>query len=111
MIWLRRHWRWLLLVFVVLTGAGLYYVLHLLGKQREAAKLQAELIIFKAQIKVTGLKSDQKARQIELIQNREMAQVISKEIVEAKKLAVAAVKQVDGMTDLEISQEFSKLGF
>lgn len=111
MSWIRRNWR-LCLVFLV-TGLAmiLLLILYIIGKKNDAQKLKAELALLKAANKAKGLEADRKARHKEIENNKELADKLDKEILEAKKKAVAIVKNTSNLSAAGIISEFKRLGY
>jgi hypothetical protein len=101
----------LLAVGVGTIGLFVLLVLWIARKHREAERLRAQLAIMKATAKVAGLEADKKTRKVELRVNKKASEALGREITEAKKEAIAAVKEVEGMSDVEVAMEFKKLGF
>jgi hypothetical protein len=111
MSWWRRHWRWMLALLLSGLTAIVVLVLLLVRKTRQAEDLKTKLQLQQTAAKVKGLEADKKARQYELVANRTKAREIEDEIVAAKKATVAVVKEVEKMDDLQILDEFKKLGY
>ena len=109
--WWHRHWRWAIAALAIVSGGILVLILYATKKSAEAAQLRADLVLMNAKLKVDGLEADKRSRIKSLQANKEEAQKVSAEIIEAKKKAVALVKAVDGMTNTEVVMEFKTLGY
>jgi hypothetical protein len=111
MSWWRKHWRLGLALIIGGLGLAVVVILLIVRKSQEAEKLKSELLLMKTTLKVEGLEADKKARRKKLEANKEEAEALDKEILEAKKEAVAVVKEVDGLTDEQVLEEFQNLGY
>lgn len=111
MSWWRRHWRLALAIAVSTIGLAVLAVLYVLRKDDEVDRLTMELDMFRAGARVDGLKADKAARATELSKNTLAKKSLDNEIATAKRKAVAIVKEVEGMTDIDIAIEFRKLGY
>jgi hypothetical protein len=111
MSWWRRNWRWVLGCGVVGFGILAFIALYLLRKKEEAEQLRAQLALMQASNKVEGLRADRKARKIELMMNAKEAKQLEKEIAAAKRETVAIVKDVEKLSDWEVSEEFRDMGY
>lgn len=111
MSWWRRNWRWFLAVLLSALAAVAVFIYWVVRKQKQVNELQAKLALGRAAAKVQGLEADKKARAGELVKNAEATKKVQAEIAEAKRAAVAVVKDVADMTDLEVALEFRKLGY
>jgi C4-dicarboxylate-specific signal transduction histidine kinase len=111
MRWWRRHWRWLIAGAVAFLGLALVLCLYLARRRAEAERLAAELAFMKAGAKVEGLKAERSVRARRLLSNKKEREALDGEIREAKRVAVAAVKSVEGMSDYDIAAEFKRMGY
>lgn len=111
MSWWRQHWRLGLGLIVTGLSLVLLVILYALRKRAEAQKLLSQLGLMNANLRVAGLEADKAARTKELEKNAEVAAVLDTKILKAKADAVAIVKSVRGMSDVEIAEEFKKLGY
>jgi len=96
---------------VVGLGFVLLIILYIFKKTKEANELKAQLALMQATSKVEGLRADRKARKIELMVNREEAKKLDTDIAKARKDALAIVKDVSEMSDIQIAVELKKLGY
>ena len=111
MSWWRRHWRLLLGGIVVVLGALVGGILWALQRHAEALRLKQTLQIMQAKNAVAGLEADKRARRVELQTMTSERVQLEAAILHAKKQAVAAVKDVKNLTNIEILDEFRKLGY
>jgi hypothetical protein len=111
MSWWRRHWRLILIGVVIALAIIALLTLYVVRRKKEAEELRSELLLLKAGAKVQGLKADKEARQLELMQNAKAKAALDKEITLAKKEAIAILKDVSKMSELDIAMEFKKLGY
>jgi len=109
--WWRQHWRLGLALIVTAVGLFAMLLLYALRKRQEAQKLQVQLGLLNASMRVAGLEADKAARVGELAQNAEAATALDAEIAKAKTDAVAIAQSVKGMSDAEIAEAFKKLGY
>lgn len=108
---LRRNWRWVLSFSIVGAGFLLVGILYALFKRREAEKLRQELAFLRAGARVDGLEADRNARQAEIAHDIKEAARIDTEIRVAKRAAVRAVRDVEGLSDSDVAAAFRRRGF
>lgn len=111
MSWWRRHWRLILVLGVVGLGFVVLLILYILRKNEEAEQLKMELDLIRAGAKVDGLKADKAARVVELAKNDVARKALDAEIIAAKKAAVATVKAVEDMSNVDVAVEYRNLGY
>ena len=108
MSWLRRNWRWVLVFGVGLLGLIVVVILYALHKKREAEKLRDEIALMKLQAEVSGVLADRKARKVELENNSEARDAVNKEIRELKREAVVKVREVNGLSDIDVAMFYKR---
>jgi len=101
----------MLAICVAIVGGVVLLILYVIRRKDEVEQLQAALALMTAGAKVDGLTAEKTARKTQLRDNDIERKKLDVEIAIAKRKAVAIVKDVEGMDEVDVAIEYRKLGY
>lgn len=111
MTWIKKYWKIIVATAVSVLALVLVFLLYIFKKKQEAEKLQAELFMFRAGAKVSGLEAEKTAKQKALKLTEEKAKELDTKMTEISRVALAKIKEVDTLSDEAVLAEFKELGY